>query len=73
MMKVEPLPGALRTSMSPPDCLAKPKAWLRPSPVPLPTSLVVKNGSKIDLELVGGDAGAGVRHRDRDEVAGAAG
>ena len=30
----------------PPDCLASPKTWLRPSPDPLPTSLVVKNGSK---------------------------
>ena len=47
MVKVAPCPGVLSTAMSPPDCLAKPKAWLRPSPVPLPTSLVVKNGSKI--------------------------
>ena len=47
MVKVAPCPGVLVTSMSPPDCLAKPNAWLRPSPVPLPTSLVVKNGSKI--------------------------
>jgi len=45
--EVAPLPGTLATSMSPSDWLAKPNAWLRPSPVPLPTSLVVKNGSKI--------------------------
>ena len=29
----------------PPDCRTKPNTWLRPSPVPLPTGLVVKNGS----------------------------
>ncbi|GJD92806.1 hypothetical protein BHAOGJBA_6366 [Methylobacterium hispanicum] len=40
-------PGALATATSPPDCLANPITWLRPRPVPLPTSLVVKNGSKI--------------------------
>ena len=39
--------------MSPSDCLAKPNAWLRPRPVPLPTSLVVKNGSKIVSSMVG--------------------
>src|SRR5882757_4323368 len=47
MVKIAPCPGGLSTAISPPDCLANPKAWLRPSPVPLPTSLVVKNGSKI--------------------------
>ena len=30
---------------SPPDWWAKPKIWLRPRPVPLPTGLVVKKGS----------------------------
>ena len=30
----------------PPDCLARPNTWLRPRPEPLPTSLVVKKGSK---------------------------
>ena len=38
---------SLCTATSPPDCLAKPNTWLRPKPVPLPTSFVVKNGSKI--------------------------
>ena len=47
MVKVAPWPSVLATAMSPPDCFAKPNAWLRPRPVPLPTSLVVKNGSKI--------------------------
>src|SRR5690349_6666081 len=32
--------------MPPPDCFAKPRTWLNPSPDPLPISLVVKNGSK---------------------------
>ncbi len=31
--------------MWPPDCLAKPYTWLKPSPVPTPAGLVVKNGS----------------------------
>ena len=31
--------------MCPPDCLTKPYTMLSPSPVPLPTSLVEKNGS----------------------------
>ena len=54
MVKVAPLPGVLVTLISPPDCLAKPNAWLRPRPVPLPTSLVVKNGSKIASSMSGG-------------------
>ena len=33
--------------MKPPDCLTMPNTVERPRPVPLPTSLVVKNGSKI--------------------------
>ncbi len=44
-MKVVPRPSSLSTATSPPDCLAKPNTWLRPRPVPLPISLVVKNGS----------------------------
>ncbi len=46
-MKVVPRPGSLVTATSPPDCLANPNTWDRPRPVPLPTSLVVKNGSKM--------------------------
>jgi len=33
--------------MKPPVCLTMPYTVDSPSPVPLPTSLVVKNGSKI--------------------------
>src|ERR1700733_5263138 len=51
MVNVEPWPKTLVTLISPPDCLAKPNAWLRPKPVPLPTSLVVKKGSKIASSL----------------------
>ncbi|VUD74664.1 hypothetical protein MET9862_05297 [Methylobacterium symbioticum] len=49
-----PWPTVLATSTSPPDCLAKPKTWDRPSPVPLPTSLVVKKGSKMRGSTSGG-------------------
>src|SRR5690606_35039356 len=40
-----PRPGALSRWACPPDWEAKPKTWLSPSPLPRPTSLVVKNGS----------------------------
>ena len=33
--------------MCPPDCFMKPKTIERPRPVPLPSTLVVKKGSKI--------------------------
>ena len=33
--------------MCPPDCRMNPYTMLKPSPVPLPTALVVKNGSKM--------------------------
>jgi len=39
------LPGAELISSRPPDCSAIPNTWARPSPVPRPTALVVKNGS----------------------------
>ena len=42
---------------------------LRPRPVPLPASLVVKKGSKTLLEHVGRHALAGVAHGDHDVVA----
>ena len=44
---IVPWPTVLWTRTSPPDCFAKPKTWLNPRPVPWPTSLVVKNGSKM--------------------------
>ncbi len=46
--------------------MAPPMAWMvlrateSPSPVPLPTGLVVKNGFEDAREELGGDAGAGV-------------
>ena len=33
--------------MNPPDCFTIPYTVARPRPVPFPTSLVVKNGSKM--------------------------
>ena len=42
---VVPSPGRLSMRKAPPDCSANPLAIGRPSPVPTPISLVVKNGS----------------------------
>ena len=47
MVKVAPAPGWLDTQMSPPLSLTMRWTVLSPSPVPLPCSLVVKNGSKM--------------------------
>ena len=38
---------SLSTKMNPPICFSVPYTIDSPSPVPLPTSFVVKNGSKI--------------------------
>ena len=46
---VVPVPGALSMSKCPSDCRASPCTIDSPRPVPLPISLVVKNGSKILL------------------------
>ena len=46
-MKELPAPGALSTPMLPPSCVTMPYAVERPSPVPLVSVLVVKNGSKM--------------------------
>ncbi len=46
-LKVVPLPGSLYTQMQPALCLTIPYTVESPRPVPLPTSLVVKNGSKM--------------------------
>ena len=42
-----PLPLPLVTSMNPLFCLITPYTVASPRPVPLPTSLVEKNGSKM--------------------------
>src|SRR5690606_17747657 len=54
---VAPLPGELTSSTPPPDWDAKPNTWLRPRPLPLPTSLVVKNGSKTRVWFSAGMPG----------------
>ena len=38
-------PSSLWSSVNPPDWAVKPNTWLKPSPLPLPMGLVVKNGS----------------------------
>lgn len=47
MVKVVPCPGALLSSIQPLCCRTMPSTTANPRPVPLPTSFVVKNGSKI--------------------------
>src|SRR2546426_249731 len=47
MRNVAPSPGVLATEIVPPCSLTIPYAMDKPRPVPFPTSLVVKNGSKI--------------------------
>ena len=54
MVKVVPSPIRLSTPISPLCSLTMPYETDRPSPVPLPTGLVVKNGSKILLTTSGG-------------------
>src|SRR5207237_6267664 len=54
MRKVAPSPGGLTTEIVPPCSLMIPYVMDRPRPVPLPTSLVVKNGSKIRGSSPGG-------------------
>ena len=46
-VNVVPRPTSLSTKMKPPICFSVPYTIDSPRPVPLPTSLVVKNGSKM--------------------------
>ena len=55
---------------SPPDWRAKPKIWLRPRPVPLPTGLVVKKGSNTRSRCSGAMPLPVSRDADPDIVAG---
>ena len=52
-------PDALSSSIEPPACSTMPWTTASPSPVPLPTAFVVKNGSNTRASVVG-DARAGV-------------
>ena len=45
-MKVVPRPGSLDSVTYPEFCVTIPYTAARPSPVPSPAALVVKNGSK---------------------------
>ena len=47
IVNVVPWPGALSTLMRPPHSLTIARTVARPRPVPLPSALVVKNGSKM--------------------------
>ncbi|MCY1534850.1 hypothetical protein D9M68_702340 [compost metagenome] len=50
-MKVVPSPGTLSTWIAPPCACTMPSTTGSPSPVPLPTALVVKKGSKMRLRV----------------------
>src|ERR1022692_518065 len=52
-MAVVPSPGRLSISMMPPCSITTLRAMARPSPVPLPGSLVVKKGSKTCSRCAG--------------------
>jgi hypothetical protein len=54
---VDPLPTRLSTEISPPSDVTIAWAMESPRPDPCPTSLVVKNGSKIRLRVSGGMPG----------------
>ena len=54
IVKVVPCPTSLVTRTDPFACCAKPQTWGRPRPVPLPTSFVLKNGSKARVSTSGG-------------------
>ena len=79
-----PSPGALSTSIRPPWSWTMPWVMLRPKPVPSPTALVVKNGSKICGKISSGmpqplsatsidDFAVPCLGRDRDPAVGAMG
>ena len=55
--------------MRPPCSCTMAYATVSPSPVPLPTSLVVKNGSKILLLISGGNPGPSSLTSSDDRVA----
>ena len=59
-MKVVPSPGVDSTQMTPPLWLTMPYTVASPRPVPSPTALVVKNGSKTARPGRGVHADAGV-------------
>ena len=60
------LPGVLSIRSLPPDCWTKPATIDRPRPVPLPASLVVKNGSVTRLTMLVGNSFALVADPDPD-------
>src|SRR5215470_4151350 len=63
---VLPLPGELSTFRAPPCCVTIPCTVDRPSPVPCPTALVVKKGSRIRSNV----AASGVVHGESNITAG---
>ena len=67
---VVPRPTWLSIVATPPDCSAKPCTIARPRPLPLPDSLVVKNGSNTRFSTSASMPTPRVADTDRHEVAG---
>ena len=63
---VVPRPTMLLMSTDPPDCCISPNTCARPSPVPRPCGLVVKNGSTARAARFARHALALVDHADDD-------
>jgi len=68
-VNVLPWPSSLATATSPPDCLAKPNTWDRPSPVPVRPPWC-EEGLEDAAELLLRNADAGILDRDRDVTGG---
>ena len=64
-VNVVPRPGSLSTEMWPPLCFTMPYTVESPSPVPLPCSLVVKNGSKRCARVSASMPTPGVAHLEQ--------
>ena len=70
MENVVPWPGVLSTAMYPRACWITPRQVANPSPVPRPSCLVVKNGSKMRASGVRVHADTGVLDLELHERAG---
>ena len=68
-VNVVPAPGPLSTAILPPCASMIPCVTAKPNPVPCPTSLEVKNGSKILRMILRRDADAGIAEDNLHRIA----